>query len=183
MWIYTLAWIIEDWYPKIMDIHVDIRGFLEIHAWICHGFSDQGAHLQSKDIHVRDSKLFLQITYSGKLSKRSNFWLISVHFPSVYRETKSSNNRLIFELLLCNSEEHIIRDMRAICARKSRIIFRYESDNKMIVSSCKLKTYLDSQEPIFWRSCIYSELGPWIELLKIRNPAKSTRWIRKLEWK
>jgi len=29
-------------HPKIMDIHVDIRGFLEIHAWICYGFSDQG---------------------------------------------------------------------------------------------------------------------------------------------
>ena len=25
-----------------MDIHVDIRGFLEIHAWIFYGFSDQG---------------------------------------------------------------------------------------------------------------------------------------------
>jgi len=25
-----------------MDIHVDIRGFLEIHAWICYGFSDRG---------------------------------------------------------------------------------------------------------------------------------------------
>ena len=25
-----------------MDIHVDIRGFLEIHAWICYGFSEQG---------------------------------------------------------------------------------------------------------------------------------------------
>ena len=25
-----------------MDIHVDIRGFLEIHAWICYGFSNQG---------------------------------------------------------------------------------------------------------------------------------------------
>jgi len=25
-----------------MDIHVDIRGFLEIHAWICYGFSDHG---------------------------------------------------------------------------------------------------------------------------------------------
>ena len=42
MWISTLVWIIEDWPPKIMDIHVDIRGFLEIHAWICYGFSDQG---------------------------------------------------------------------------------------------------------------------------------------------
>jgi len=27
-----------------MDIHVDIRRFLEIHAWICYGFSDQGHH-------------------------------------------------------------------------------------------------------------------------------------------
>ena len=27
-----------------MDIHVDIRRFLEIHAWICNGFSDQGLH-------------------------------------------------------------------------------------------------------------------------------------------
>jgi len=42
MWISTLVWIIEDTHPKIMDIHVDIRGFLEIHAWICCGFSDQG---------------------------------------------------------------------------------------------------------------------------------------------
>ena len=25
-----------------MDIHADIRGFLEIHAWICYGFSDKG---------------------------------------------------------------------------------------------------------------------------------------------
>jgi len=25
-----------------MDIHVDIRGFLEMYAWICYGFSDQG---------------------------------------------------------------------------------------------------------------------------------------------
>ena len=25
-----------------MDIYVDIRVFLEIHAWICYGFSSQG---------------------------------------------------------------------------------------------------------------------------------------------
>ena len=25
-----------------MYIHVDIRRFLETHAWICYGFSDQG---------------------------------------------------------------------------------------------------------------------------------------------
>jgi len=25
-----------------MDILVDIRGILEIHAWICYGFSEQG---------------------------------------------------------------------------------------------------------------------------------------------
>jgi len=25
-----------------MDIHVDIRGFLEIYVWICYGFSDKG---------------------------------------------------------------------------------------------------------------------------------------------
>ena len=42
MWISTLAWIIEHWRPKLMDIHVDIRGFLEIHVWICYEFSDQG---------------------------------------------------------------------------------------------------------------------------------------------
>jgi len=29
-----------------MDIHVDICGFLEIHAWICCGFSDQGKNTQ-----------------------------------------------------------------------------------------------------------------------------------------
>ena len=42
MWISTPVWVIEDCHPKIMDIHVDIRGFLEIHAWICYGFSVQG---------------------------------------------------------------------------------------------------------------------------------------------
>ena len=42
MWISTLVWIIEDRHPIIMDIHVDIRGFLEICAWICYGFSGQG---------------------------------------------------------------------------------------------------------------------------------------------
>jgi len=25
-----------------MDIHIDIRRFLEIHVWICYGFSNQG---------------------------------------------------------------------------------------------------------------------------------------------
>ena len=47
MWIFTLVWIIEDCYPEIMDIHVDIRGFLEIHAWICYGFSDQGVRCKN----------------------------------------------------------------------------------------------------------------------------------------
>jgi len=42
MWISTLVWIIGDCHTKIMDIHVDIRVFLEIHAWICYGFSDKG---------------------------------------------------------------------------------------------------------------------------------------------
>jgi len=42
MWISTLVWIIEYWHPNIMDIRVDIRGFLEIHACLCYGFSDQG---------------------------------------------------------------------------------------------------------------------------------------------
>jgi len=42
MWISTLVWRIEDWHPKNMDIHMDKRGFLEIHACISYGFSDQG---------------------------------------------------------------------------------------------------------------------------------------------
>jgi len=29
-----------------MDIHIDIHGFLEIHVWICYGFSDQGHRVQ-----------------------------------------------------------------------------------------------------------------------------------------
>jgi len=35
IWISTLVGIIEDLNPKIKDIHVDIREFFEIHAWIC----------------------------------------------------------------------------------------------------------------------------------------------------
>jgi len=30
-----------------MDINVDIRRYLEIHAWICYGFSDQGQHIDT----------------------------------------------------------------------------------------------------------------------------------------
>jgi len=37
-----LVLVTEDWHPKIMDILVDIRGFLEIHAWVFYGFSEQG---------------------------------------------------------------------------------------------------------------------------------------------
>ena len=33
-WIFTLVWIIEDSHPKIMDIHVDNRGF-----WAINGFA------------------------------------------------------------------------------------------------------------------------------------------------
>jgi len=40
MWLFTLVWIIEDRHPNLVDIHVDIRGFLEIHVWIWYGFSD-----------------------------------------------------------------------------------------------------------------------------------------------
>jgi len=47
MWIFTRVWIIEHLHPKIIDIHVDIRGFLEFHLWIPYGFSDQGVALYS----------------------------------------------------------------------------------------------------------------------------------------
>jgi len=39
---WILLWRTEDWQPKIMDIHVDNREFLEIHVCICYGFSDKG---------------------------------------------------------------------------------------------------------------------------------------------
>jgi len=50
MWISTLVWVIEDWHQKIMDIHVDIRGFLGIHVWICYGFSYQGWDLARREV-------------------------------------------------------------------------------------------------------------------------------------
>jgi len=39
-----------------MNIHVDIRGFLETHAWICYGFSDQG--ISTPTLNVVASILF-----------------------------------------------------------------------------------------------------------------------------
>ena len=33
MWISTLLWIIEDWHPKIMNNHVDIRGIF-VNLWM-----------------------------------------------------------------------------------------------------------------------------------------------------
>jgi len=43
MRISTFAWIIEDRHPKIVDIHMVKRGFLEIHVWICYGFLGPGS--------------------------------------------------------------------------------------------------------------------------------------------
>ena len=47
-----------------MNIHVDIRGFLELHEWICYGFSDQGKdECKWKDrvsnVPVKDDGFFL----------------------------------------------------------------------------------------------------------------------------
>ena len=39
-----------------MDIHVDIRGVLETHAWICHGFSDQGSQSLLNTKEIREKK-------------------------------------------------------------------------------------------------------------------------------
>jgi len=39
-----------------MDIHKGIRGFSEIHVWICYGFSDQGyshAYVNTREIPLR----------------------------------------------------------------------------------------------------------------------------------
>jgi len=35
-----------------MDIHVDIRGFSEIHVWICYGFSVQGSYILTFEIVI-----------------------------------------------------------------------------------------------------------------------------------
>jgi len=42
-----------------MDIHVDIQGFLEIHAWICYGFSDQGISISYEAFCFSPSMRFL----------------------------------------------------------------------------------------------------------------------------
>jgi len=57
MWISKLVGIIEYCHPKITDIHVDTRGFLEIHAWICYGFLDQGIKKEKCLVERRLSKL------------------------------------------------------------------------------------------------------------------------------
>jgi len=67
MWISTLVWIIEDCHPKLMDIHVDIRGFLEIHAWICYGFSDQGYFKAPK---VNFAQCFWRILFGFRIQVR-----------------------------------------------------------------------------------------------------------------
>jgi len=58
MWISTLVWIIENCHPKITNIHVDNRGFLEIHAWICYGFSDQGLQTMTYVIIPKEIRIF-----------------------------------------------------------------------------------------------------------------------------
>ena len=54
-----------------MHIYVDIRGFLEIHVWICHGFSDQGCY------HVKTVKIVI-VRKSSKniLFSKRHFWRI-----------------------------------------------------------------------------------------------------------
>jgi len=52
MWISTLAWIIEE-SENHTDIDMNNRGFLEIHVWICYGFSDQGPQPRGLDGYTR----------------------------------------------------------------------------------------------------------------------------------
>jgi len=46
-----------------MDIHVDIRGFLEIHAWICYGFSDQGSLVNTFFKENNEKYVYVNKTY------------------------------------------------------------------------------------------------------------------------
>jgi len=56
-----------------MDIHVDIRGFLEIYAWVCYGFSDQG--IESVARNKASNLVFGNLTWT--LSTPS--YCISIH--------------------------------------------------------------------------------------------------------
>ena len=47
MQIKTSLGIVEDWHPKIMDIHKDSRRNLKNHVWIGYGFSDQRKVLEN----------------------------------------------------------------------------------------------------------------------------------------
>jgi len=70
MWIFSLIWIIEDRHPKIMYIYVDIRGFLEIHAWICYGFPDQSFGLGHKGLpHFRLCQFFWNTLHRLRLKQ------------------------------------------------------------------------------------------------------------------
>jgi len=86
----TIVWIIEDWYPKIMDIHVDIRGFLEIHAWICYGFSDQGRDLSTWLIRRSTSgpklQRFLQVGAINAFETASTSWMMYLQYWSEVNE-------------------------------------------------------------------------------------------------
>jgi len=46
-----------------MDIHVDIRGFLEIHVWICYGFSEQGMGFNCASLPI---EVYTQVAIYGR---------------------------------------------------------------------------------------------------------------------
>jgi len=50
-----------------MDIHVDIRRFLEIHAWTCYGFSDQGGDFIAEEIFSMWNSLITKLFNPSEL--------------------------------------------------------------------------------------------------------------------
>jgi len=62
-----------------MDIHVDIRGFLEIHAWICYGLSGQERHLLFFSSEIMSGfRLFLLVGFLVGLCIKDNLGWFAV---------------------------------------------------------------------------------------------------------
>jgi len=89
MWISTLVLIIEHWHPKITDVHFDIRGYLEIHVWICYGFLNQGFVL------IDDPSLCSRQTYSWLSYKllRKNSSYSKDNYPCLHASPRHFLNR------------------------------------------------------------------------------------------
>jgi len=78
-----------------MDIHVDIRGFLEIHAWIWYGFTDQGVYTLWKAERRGGRSFCCAANESNFIGSERSFFFLNIITSSKTDNTKRFDTILL----------------------------------------------------------------------------------------